>query len=137
MPEIQLRPDGPAQDDLISKMQAQLASAARVDLEQIPRKTLVRMFTEADLEVKFTFKVELGGGKNYVQAMRQVLSRVRDKAAAQKMELEDFKLFTLKIESKEDHDEITLIRSAIMTQKEESIYTELMDKLKVQLKPKK
>lgn len=133
MPEIQIRPKG----ELLEQMQRHLASAARDDLEQIPRKTLVRMFQTCPLEEKFIFKVSLGGGGNYVQAMRQVLSRVRKKAEREKLELEDFKLFELGVESKDDHDEVTLIRSAVMTQKDESIYTELMDSMKVQLKPKK
>lgn len=138
MPEINLGGAAkPVGDDLLIKMHAVMASAAREDLEQVPRKTLVKMFKDIPLEEKFTFKVELGGGANYVQAMRQVLSRVRKKAAAQKMELEDFKLFELGIESKEDHDAVTLIRSAVMTQKEESVYTELMSTIQVNLKPKK
>ena len=124
MPEIILRPKDPG--GLIASMQASLASAARNDLEQIPRKTLLHMFINCPLEVEYTFKVEHGGGGNYVQAMRQVLSRIRKKAAREKIELEDFKLIELKVETKEDHDEVTLLRSTMMTQKDESAYKDLM-----------
>ena len=132
-PMIQLGP----QTDLLANMQRQIASAAREDIEQIPRKTLVKMFQTTPLEEKFVFKTELNGGRNYVQAMRQVLARVRNKAKAEKLELEDFKLFELSVEAKEDYDEVVLVRSAVMTQKEQSVYNELTDIMKIQLRPRK
>lgn len=123
--------------DLITKMHEVMAAPVRNDIETLPRDTIIKMLVDVPLEEKFTFKTELGGGGNYVQAMRQVLSRVRKKAAKSKMELEEFKLFEIAIESKDGYDEVTLIRSATMTTKEESVYEDLMNKLRIDLKPKK
>lgn len=114
--------------DLIGNMHRVMHNAARVELEQVPRQTLVKMFKTTKLEEEFRFKVELGCGGNYVQAMRQVLARVRKRVKDNpQVELEDFRLFELSIESKDDHDEVVLLRSAIMTQKDKSIYEDLID----------
>lgn len=112
-------------DNIALKLERALKTAALHELEEIPRQTVLRMLMETKLDEIFTFKVSLGTGAKYVQAMRMVLSRARQSAKSQKKALSDFKLFEHSIVSEADHDVVKLIRSIKHTELEENVYSEI------------
>jgi len=114
-------------DGIAAKLQRQLISAAENELETFPRDTVFRMLSEKQLDEPFTFKCSLGQGANYVQSMRQVLSRTRNKALAKKIPLMEFKVYELTIRSELDHDVVTLLRTRKMQPQQESVYDELIE----------
>jgi len=102
------------------------------DLEHIPRETVIKMI-KVGLDVEFTFKVELEKGNNFVQAMRQVLSRSRKKARRKNVRLDEFKVLERSITSKPTdeppHDEVTLVCSKNMSALELSVYDEIIEQM--------
>lgn len=113
-------------DDIATRLQRQLISAEKNDLETVPRHTVLRMLTEKQLDEPFSFKCSLGHGANYVQAMRQVMSRTRHRASKKKIPLQEFKVYELEIRSELDHDVVLLLRTRRLMEHEESVYDELM-----------
>lgn len=101
----------------------------RSDLESNARITIIKMFTEAPaLDQNFTFKTARGKGEDYVQAIRQVLSRGRQKLrSAQNTQPAHFKLFLVGIERLEDHDLVTIVRSARPSIKMRSVMDDIAD----------
>ena len=99
----------------------------REDLELVPRETVLRMLLDCKLDEQYRFKTTKNGGEHYVQAVRQVLSRTRKKALRQRRVLDEFKLLTISIEVKDDHDEVVLVRSKQMSLHEASVFDELID----------
>lgn len=110
-------------EGLISK----LTDQERKELEHVPRDTVLKMLSNKQLDEPFMFMTALGEGDNYVQAMRQVLSRTRKKAKSKKIRLQEFKLFVQSIESKENHDVVIMIRTKQMPANLESVYDALID----------
>lgn len=105
-----------------------LEAQKRLDLEVLPRDTFLKMLIQKpELEVDFIFRVAKGEGDHYIQAMRQVISRTRKKAKRDKVRLQDFKLIVKSIETKEDHDVVTLIRAKSMNAVQRSVYDQLLD----------
>jgi len=86
----------------------------RSDLETNARQTVIRMFQEAPkLDQDFTFKTAPHKGEDYVQAIRVVLSLGRKQLRSrQHTQPQHFKLFLRGIEHLEDHDLVTIVRSA-------------------------
>lgn len=118
-------------DNIAIKLQRALKTAEDHELEDTPRQTVLRMLIERQIEELFTFKVSLGLGGKYVQAMRMVLSRARGRAKSEKKQLDEFKLYEVSITSEADHDVVVLMRSKRMTKEQESVYdkiTELFEK---------
>lgn len=125
--------DGPVTlnlSDIEGKLNQDFEAGENHELEIIPRATVKRMLEEKKYDEPFVFKVHLGQGANYVQAMRQVLSRARKKALRKKIRLEEFKLFELAIESKEDHDIVRLVRVKNIPAHLTSVYDELLNAFK-------
>lgn len=95
------------------------------ELEHQPRATVIK-FVQTALDTEFSFKVPLNCGDNYVQAMRQVLSRTRKKARMKKKVLDDFKTQQKPIEhfpeADPPHDLVTLIRTKNLSKLEGSVY---------------
>jgi hypothetical protein len=116
--------------NLAENLQKQLAAVEKNDLETVPRETVLKMLIQKKLDEHFIFKTSLGEGEHYIQAMRQVLSRTRKKALRKKQRLDEFKVYVISIEEKEDHDVVTLVRSKNMTRTEESVYDALMEQFK-------
>lgn len=114
-------------DDLTIALTARLTAAERNELEHVPRDTVLKMLSNKQMDEPFVFLTSLGEGDNYVQAMRQVLSRTRKKAAKKKVRLAEFKMFVMSITSKEDHDVVTVIRTKNMPEHLESVYDALLD----------
>lgn len=100
----------------------------RSDLETNARLTIIRMFQEAPaLDQNFSFKTAPQKGEDYVQAIRQVLSRSRQKLRSrQNTQPPHFKLFLIGIEHLEDHDLVTIVRSA---QSRSLVVGSLMDEI--------
>lgn len=103
-------------------------------LETAPRQTILTMLIEKKIDELFIFKTERENGQAYVQAMRMVLSRTRRKALQKKRQLDEFKLLVRAIETLEEYDQVTLVRTKTLSLKEESVYDELMSAFE---KPKK
>lgn len=116
-----------------SKLGQSLENTQDETFEHLPRYTVLKMLKEGHLDTDFIFKVTAGEGENYVQAMRQVLSRARKKAKKKGTRLDNFKLFTRSIKTVEaddtspSHDLVTLIRSKNMTELEISVYDEITE----------
>lgn len=113
-------------DDFSARLQGTFEAVKRYELETKPRETVLKMFMERKLDENFIFKVTKGEGENYVQAMRQILSRTRKKALRNKMPLNEFKLLTVNITEKEDHDVVTLVRTKRMSEHMQSVYDDLI-----------
>lgn len=71
-----------------------------------------------------SFKVGRKKADDYMAAMRQTLSRVRGKAAKNRVQLEEFKLIHVSTMSFPTHDEITMKRTVGHT-KDGSVYDEI------------
>lgn len=114
-------------DDIAARLSAKLQSVARNELETLPRETVLKMLVQKKLDEHYSFKVDLGHGDNYVQAMRQVLSRARKKALKKKQRLDEFKLYVISIEQEEDYDKVTLVRTRQLNPQETSLYDEILN----------
>lgn len=116
-----------------SSLEQKLENTQDENFEHLPRHTVLKMLREGALDTDFIFKVSFGEGDNYVQAMRQVLSRARRSAKKKQTRLDNFKLLTRSIESVEAdgsepaHDLVTLVRSKNMTALEISVYDEITE----------
>lgn len=121
-------PEDKPDDDIVAQLEQQLKTASEHELELHPRQTVLRFLVEKQMDELFTFKTQLGRGANYVQAMRQVLSRSRNKALAKKVPLQEFKVYEIEIKSEKDHDIVTLMRTRRLLEKEQSVYDELIAK---------
>jgi hypothetical protein len=113
--------------DIVIGLQRALKSAEVNELETSPRNTVLKMLMTKKMDEYYIFKTTLGQGANYVQAMRQVLTRTRRKAKLQKQTLDEFKLFEISIVSEADHDVVTLERSKRLTKEEGSVYDDLIN----------
>lgn len=115
----------------LDNLDAKMVEQQHPDLEHLPRDTVKKMIMTVPLDQEFIFKVAVDCGENYVQAMRQVLSRTRKKARKRKVRLDEFKLLTRKIinrpAAEPPHDEVTLIRSKNMSALEVSVYDEILE----------
>lgn len=114
-------------DDIAARLNAKLQSVERNELETLPRETVLKMLVQKKMEEHFIFKVDLGHGENYVQAMRQVLSRARKKALKKKQRLDEFKLYVIDIKQQEDHDVVTLVRTRQLNPQETSLYDDILN----------
>lgn len=120
----------PPKDDIAAKLAEQFSAVERNELESVPRETVLKMLIQKKLDEHFIFKTIKGDGNNYIQAMRQVLSRTRKTAYKKKQRLDEFKMFVISVVEKTDHDEVTLMRSKSMQPHLESVYDALMDAFK-------
>jgi hypothetical protein len=98
-----------------------------LSVEHEPRATVLKMLTAAKLDENYTFKVASGEADNYIQAMRQVLSRTRKKAASKKQKLTEFKMLRVSVETTPTHDTVTLVRTRTLDAHHQSVYSELME----------
>ena len=103
----------------------------RSDLETNARLTIIRLFQEApNLDQEFSFKTRPGKGADYVQAIRQVLSKSRAVLRSkQNTQPRSFKLFLVSIEKQQDHDLVTIVRS----DKRKSVIDDLADLIQKEL----
>lgn len=104
--------------------------AQKRNFEIIPRHTLIKL-VKTPIDHEFIFYVPRFQGENYLQCMRQVLSRARakhiNKGAGGK--LPPFKLYKRAINILEDCDEVVVMRSLTTQQKEATEYSELLGAL--------
>lgn len=117
-------------ESILAKFQTRADAERNNTLETIPRITVRRMLTEKKLNEDFVFRVYLGHGENYIQAMRQVLSRTRKKAYKKRIRLDEFKMFVVGIRVLDDCDEVTLMRTTQMPEHLKSVYDDLIDAFK-------
>lgn len=99
------------------------------ELETIPRATVIRMLQTTKLDVNFAFKTAKHCGMNYILAMRAVMSRVRGRAIRDRVKLEEFKLYVVKVETKELYDEVVLVRTKSEAQLGRSLYGAIFKEL--------
>ena len=116
----------PDLSQIAEKFQGHVLNITKNDLETVPRETVLKMLIQKKLDEHFIFRVETGEGENYIQAMRQVLSRTRKKALKKKQQLDEFKMLIVGVEHKTDYDIITLVRTKTMSAHQESVYDEIM-----------
>lgn len=117
-------------DLLERKLIAQITNTEKFNLDTKPRKTLIHLI-EQPYDTKFAFRVVKGEGENYINAIRQVLSRTRRRAKAKKITLEQWKLFLDGIdETHAEYTEVTLVRSRTLTGHEISLYDDLVEAMK-------
>jgi hypothetical protein len=109
---------------LAEKLERQLIATAQGDFETVPRDTVLKLL-HRNMDELFIFNTALGQGENYVQAMRQVLSRTRKRAEKKRVVLEEFKLYIVTIQSKDDVDCVTLVRTKGIPEHLVSVYDEL------------
>lgn len=114
----------------MKSLDGKLAAHNRSDVETVPRDTVLKMLMDAKLDEMFIFHTAPGEGENYLQAMRQVLSRARAKAYKKKTRLDEFKLLCHAITQKEEFDEVIVIRTKNMSEHEESVYDGLIEAFK-------
>lgn len=95
------------------------------DLETNGRLTLFRMIKTTELEQPFVFKTARFGGEAYVQTMRTVLSRARGQMREENKKGTAFKLFLISVETKPDHDLVTVMRSTHSSLKQRKAYDDL------------
>lgn len=98
-------------------------------LQHTPRSTLLLMLQKAKLDEQFIFNVKKNGGVAYVQAMRAVLSRARDKAETKKQTLDQWKMLVVSITTEETMDVVTLVRSKTIKRLQPSVLTELLTEI--------
>lgn len=113
-------------DSLNAAMERAKVAAAVTDLEVEPRATVLKMLTAKKLNEPYTFKVAKGEADNYIQAMRQVLSRTRAKASRAKKSLNEFKMMRLDVVENLDHDLVTLVRTKTLSEHQASVYDQLI-----------
>lgn len=115
-----------------TQLNARVDNEANHDIELVPRITMLRLVS-TELDTHFSFKVHKNEGENYISAMRQVLSRARNKAKRKKMRLDEFKMLLVGIDTSiAEYDTVTLLRTKTLSMYEESVYDELFSKLKKQ-----
>lgn len=105
---------------------AEVEAIEKNSLETVPRETVLKMLCEKKMDEHFIFSVQSGEAENYIQAMRQVLSRTRKKALRKKKQLSEFKMLIISVEKKKDQDVVTLVRTKMMSEHQESVYDELI-----------
>lgn len=132
--ETKLTIDDIKLDTFASEFEQQLCAINEFGAETVPRETLLKMLAEGKLDEPFTFKTIPNSAEAYLQSMRMVLSRVRNRARKQKKPLSEFKLLLVKIDKGENYDEITLMRSRVLSPKDESVYDALSDMMAKQVK---
>lgn len=96
-----------------------------------PRKTILDMLANSKLDENYVFYTRPNSGEDYVQAMRQLLSRTRKKAKQDKLTLkQDFKLYTIEVVTVENkYDRVTLLRSMSINHRFNSHFDEIMNAL--------
>lgn len=121
-------------DNFVEKFDTHDEMVKKHGLETVPRATMLTMLRQKKIDEDFTFKCEVNRGKDYIQAIRMVLSRTRRKALERKRQLDEFKLLVRGIKTFEEYDEVTLVRTKTLSPKEECVYDELMNEFE---KPKR
>jgi hypothetical protein len=111
--------------DLEKDVAKNLQAVNEFGVETSPRDLLIKLIGTVEIDVEFEFKTVPGGGENFVQAMRMVLSRVRARAKRKKLPLDEFKLLFQKCERLENYDVVTVMRSKSLSPKDESMYDDL------------
>lgn len=89
-----------------------------------PRETVLQMFKANSFEGLFTFRTFPRKGKDFINSMRQVLSRVRKDAEKQKLELKNFKMYEISITPEAEFDLVTL-ECSTKKKTEDAIYSEM------------
>lgn len=114
-------------NDIAARLEQKLQSVERNELETLPRDTVLRMLVQKKMDEQFSFKVDLDRGENYIQAMRQVLSRARKKALKKKQRLDEFKLYVISITHEKDHDVVIVVRTRQLNAQEMSVYDDIIN----------
>lgn len=103
------------------------AKAPISGLENNPRQTVISLF-KLPADTPFTFKTKLHQGQNYLDAMRQLISRARRHARIAKQPITHWKMLLMgPIEHHATYDLLTLVKTQMATIRQKEMYADLLD----------